>query len=173
MSNLEYKYTKIFIILIIILVIFWIYKYEQNCTHENFNPACSANINCNKLDKLKENQPQYELCLPGSIVKPLNSTFYISIPSTVLNNGNYHIRMYNKTNHDIFNQVEGRYVLKETFPAYKKKCNLHCCVTELIYIKDACANWYVFNNEGELKNIKNEKNDLIDKLNYVLTVKLS
>ena len=30
MSNLEYKYTKIFIILIIILVIFWIYKYEQN-----------------------------------------------------------------------------------------------------------------------------------------------
>ena len=93
MSNLEYKYTKIFIILIIILVIFWIYKYKQNCTHENFNPACSANINCNKLDKLKENQPQYELCLPGSIVKPLNSTFYISIPSTVLNNGNYHIRM--------------------------------------------------------------------------------
>ena len=164
--------NKIFIIIVILILIFQFVKCSNK---ENFmSGKCSSSVNlsdCKKFDRQASYQPEYVLELPGAIINPLNSKYYVSIEDTVLNDGNYHIRMYGKTNHDIVNEVEGKYVLKEIFPKYRKCCNFHCCVVELIYIKDTCGNWYVFNVEGELRNVTNSNQILY--LNFVLKQQLN
>ena len=55
---------------------------------------------------------KYFLYKPGAIVNPKNSIYYIDINDVVLEKGEYHIRMFNKTNHDIVNSLIGKYVIK-------------------------------------------------------------
>ena len=165
------NFNKIFIIIIILIIIFFFF--EKPFREPFMIGKCSSSVNlsdCKKFDRQMSYQPEYVLELPGAIINPLNSKYYISIEDTVLNDGNYHIRMYGKTNHDIVNEVEGRYVLRETFPKYRKCCNFHCCVVELVYIKDTCGNWYVFNVAGELRNVTDHRKILY--LNFVLNEQL-
>ena len=165
-------YNKIIIIIVILILSFFFMNYDEKEPFMIGKCSSSVNLNdCKKFNKQASYQPDYVLELPGAIINPLNSKYYVSIEDTVLNDGNYHIRMYGKTNHDIVNEVEGRYVLRETFPKYRKCCNFHCCVVELIYIKDTCGNWYVFNVEGGLRNVTNSNHILY--LNFVLEQQLN
>jgi hypothetical protein len=95
----------------------------------------------------------YFLYKPGTIVNPKNSIYYIDINNIVLEKGEYHIRMFNKTNHDIVNSLVGKYVMKLDLSKHCKKCSLSSPYQELIYIKKANNKWYIFNYQGELYQI--------------------
>ena len=57
-------------------------------------------------------EEKYELYKAGSIINPKNSIYYIDTNNELLEKGEYHIRMFNKTNHDIVNSLVGKYVIK-------------------------------------------------------------
>ncbi len=99
----------------------------------------------------------YFLYKPGAIVNPKNSIYYIDINNIVLEKGEYHIRMFNKTNHDIVNSLVGKYVIKLDLSKQNKTCSLSSPYQELVYIRKANNEWYVFNYQGELYKI-NDKN---------------
>jgi hypothetical protein len=99
----------------------------------------------------------YFLYKPGAIVNPKNSIYYIDINNIVLEKGEYHIRMFNKTNHDIVNSLVGKYVIKLDLSKQNKSCSLSSPYQELVYIRKANNEWYVFNYQGELYKI-NDKN---------------
>jgi len=102
-------------------------------------------------------EQKYFLYKPGAIVNPKNSIYYIDINDIVLEKGEYHIRMFNKTNHDIVNSLVGKYVIKLDLSKHCKKCRLSSPYQELVYIRKANNEWYVFNYQGELYKI-NDKN---------------
>ena len=113
---------------------------------------------------------KYFLYKPGAIVNPKNSIYYIDINDIVLEKGEYHIRMFNKTNHDIVNSLVGRFVIKLDLSKQCKRCSLSSPYQELIYIKKANNEWYIFNYQGELYKI-DDKNMCIyldEKLNNLL-----
>jgi hypothetical protein len=140
-SNIE----KIIFFVILLLIIFLLYNNYN--TNENF--TCSFI----QEDRYK---PTYILQKPGDIINPLNSIYYIDFGNTLLTTGNYHIRMFNKTNHDIVNYIDGKYILKLDLSKQQKSCDLFCLQTELIYIKNSHNIWFVFNNKGELYQIKDK-----------------
>jgi hypothetical protein len=86
---------------------------------------------------------KYFLYKPGAIVNPKNSIYYIDINDIVLEKGEYHIRMFNKTNHDIVNSLVGRFVIKLDLSKQCKRCSLSRPYQELVYIKKANNEWYV------------------------------
>jgi hypothetical protein len=96
---------------------------------------------------------KYFLYKPGAIVNPKNSIYYIDINDIVLEKGEYHIRMFNKTNHDIVNSLVGRFVIKLDLSIQCKRCSLSSPYQELVYIKKANNEWYIFNYQGELYKI--------------------
>ena len=112
----------------------------------------------------------YFLYKPGAIVNPKNSIYYIDINNIVLEKGEYHIRMFNKTNHDIVNSLVGKYVMKLDLSKHCKKCSLSSPYQELVYIRKANNEWYVFNYQGELYKIDdiNMCNYLDEKLSNLL-----
>ena len=113
------------------------------------------------LNKKNENftnvDSKFFLYKPGAIVNPKNSIYYIDINDIVLEKGEYHIRMFNKTNHDIVNSLVGRFVIKLDLSKQCKSCSLSRPYQELVYIKKANNEWYVFNYQGGLYKI-NDKN---------------
>jgi hypothetical protein len=128
------------------------------------------------LNKKNENftnvDNKYFLYKPGAIVNPKNSIYYIDINDIVLEKGEYHIRMFNKTNHDIINSLVGKYTMKLDLSKQCKVCSLSHPYQELVYIKKANNEWYVFNYKGELYKI-NDKNMCIyldEKLSNLLYI---
>jgi len=113
---------------------------------------------------------KFFLYKPGAIINPKNSIYYIDINKIVLEKDEFHIKMFNKTNHDIVNSLVGRYVMKLDLSKNYKTCSLSRPYQELVYIKKANNEWYVFNYQGELYKI-NDKNMCIyldEKLNNLL-----
>jgi hypothetical protein len=110
-----------------------------------------------KYENFKSIDEKYFLYKPGAIVIPKNSIYYIDINDIVLEKDEYHIKMFNKTNHDIVNSLIGKYVIKLDLSKHYKICSLSCPYQELVYIKKANNEWYIFNYEGELYKI-NDKN---------------
>jgi len=96
---------------------------------------------------------KYFLYKPGAIVIPKNSIYYIDINDVILEYGEYRIRMFNKTNHDIVNSLVGKYVIKLDLSKPNKSCSLSYPYQELVYIKKANNEWYCFNYKGELYKI--------------------
>jgi len=136
-------------IIIIVILSFIIIMLNNNYnTNENFE--------CSFLQDKEHYKPAYVLQKPGDIINPLNSIYYIDFGNKLLTTGNYHIRMFNKTNHDVVNYVDGRYILKLDLSKQRKSCNLLCSKTELIYIKNSQNIWFIFNNKGELYQIKDK-----------------
>jgi hypothetical protein len=127
------------ILLLIVVIIILIVLHQRS---ENF-----TNIDDKK----------YFLYKPGAIVNPKNSIYYIDINDIVLEKGEYHIRMFNKTNHDIVNSLIGKYVIKLDLSKQCKSCSLSRPYQELVYIKKANNEWFVFNYQGGLYKI-NDKN---------------
>ena len=128
-----------------------------------------------KSENFTSIESKYFLYKPGAIVNPKNSIYYIDINNIVLEKGEYHIRMFNKTNHDIVNSLVGKYVIKLDLSKQCKKCSLSSPYQELVYIRKANNEWYVFNYQGELYKINdinmckylNEKlSNLLYKENY-------
>jgi len=103
-----------------------------------------------KQENFTSIEQKYFLYKPGAIVNPKNSIYYIDINDIVLEKGEYHIRMFNKTNHDIVNSLVGRFVIKLDLSKQCKSCSLSRPYQELVYIKKANNEWYVFNYQGEL-----------------------
>ena len=123
-----------------------------------------------RRENFKSIDVKYFLYKPGAIVNPKNSIYYIDINDIVLEKGEYHIRMFNKTNHDIVNSLVGRFVIKLDLSKQCKRCSLSSPYQELIYIKKANNEWYIFNYQGELYKI-DDKNMCIyldEKLNNLL-----
>jgi len=142
------------IILLIVVIIILIVLHQRS---ENFR----------NIDDKK-----YFLYKPGAIVNPKNSIYYIDINDVVLEKGEYHIRMFNKTNHDIVNSLIGKYVIKLDLSKQRKICSLSHPYQEIVYIKKANNEWYVFNYQGELYKI-NDKNMCIyldEKLSNLLYI---
>ena len=110
-----------------------------------------------KSENFTSIEQKYFLYKPGAIVNPKNSIYYIDINDIVLEKGEYHISMFNKTNHDIVNSLVGKYVMKLDLSKHCKKCSLSSPYQELIYIRKANNEWYIFNYQGELYKI-NDKN---------------
>jgi hypothetical protein len=110
-----------------------------------------------KTENFTKLNDKYILYKAGSIINPKNSIYYIDINNVVLEKGEYHIKMFNKTNHDIVNSLVGKYVIKLDLSKNCKTCRLSCPYQELVYIKKANNEWYVFNYKGELYKINNKK----------------
>lgn len=106
-----------------------------------------------KSENFTSIEQKYFLYKPGAIVNPKNSIYYIDINDIVLEKGEYHIRMFNKTNHDIVNSLVGKYVMKLDLSKHCKKCSLSSPYQELVYIRNGNNEWYVFNYQGELYKI--------------------
>jgi hypothetical protein len=152
---------KLLLILILLLILFVI----TNSNNENFTNS---------------SKEKYVLYRPGSIINPLNSIYYIDINKEQLQTGEHHIRMFNKTNHDIVNSLDGKYVIKLNLSKQCKSCSLSSPHQELVYIKrfnndpvrasTSADEWYVFNYKGELYKIDDKKmyNYLEEKLNHIL-----
>jgi hypothetical protein len=128
------------ILLIIVVIIIFIVLHQRS---ENFTSI--------------DDKKKYFLYKPGAIVNPKNSIYYIDINKILLEKGEYHIRMFNKTNHDIVNSIVGKYVMKLDLFKQNKTCSLSRPYQELVYIKKANNDWFVFNYQGELYKI-NDKN---------------
>jgi hypothetical protein len=112
------------------------------------------NQKCENFTSIDE---KYFLYKPGAIVIPKNSIYYIDINDVVLEKGEFHIKMFNKTNHDIVNSIVGKYIIKLDLSKQNKKCSLSKHYQELVYIKKANNEWYVFNYKGELYKINDKK----------------
>jgi len=123
-----------------------------------------------KSENFTSIEQKYFLYKPGAIVNPKNSIYYIDINDIVLEKGEYHIRMFNKINHDIVNSLVGKYVMKLDLSKHCKKCSLSSPYQELVYIRKANNEWYVFNYQGELYKIddKNMFKYLDEKLSNLL-----
>ena len=123
-----------------------------------------------KSENFTSIEQKYFLYKPGAIVNPKNSIYYIDINDIVLEKGEYHIRMFNKINHDIVNSLVGKYVMKLDLSKHCKKCSLSSPYQELVYIRKANNEWYVFNYQGELYKIddKNMCKYLDEKLSNLL-----
>ncbi len=106
-----------------------------------------------KSENFTSIEQKYFLYKPGAIVNPKNSIYYIDINDIVLEKGEYHIRIFNKTNHDIVNSLVGKYVMKLDLSKHCKKCSLSSPYQELVYIRNGNNEWYVFNYQGELYKI--------------------
>ena len=106
-----------------------------------------------KSENFTSIEQKYFLYKPGAILNPKNSIYYIDINDIVLEKGEYHIRMFNKTNHDIVNSLVGKYVMKLDLSKHCKKCSISSPYQELVYIRKANNAWYVFNYQGELYKI--------------------
>jgi len=124
-----------------------------------------------KQENFSSIEQNYFLYKPGAIVNPKNSIYYIDINKVILEKGEYHIKMFNKTNHDIVNSIVGKYVMKLDLSKQNKTCSLSSPYQELVYIRKTNNEWYVFNYQGELYKI-NDKNmcmyldDKLSKLVY-------
>ena len=145
------------ILLLLVVIIILIVLHQKK---ENFRASTSVDEN-------------YVLYKAGSIINPKNSIYYIDINNELLEKREYHIRMFNKTNHDIVNSLVGKYVLKldlskkyktcqsdysnNQSPCHKGSCSLSRPYQELVYIKKANNEWYVFNYKGELYKINDKK----------------
>ena len=134
------------ILLLLIVIIILIVLHQKK---ENFMASTSVDEN-------------YVLYKAGSIINPKNSIYYIDINNELLEKREYHIRMFNKTNHDIVNSLVGKYVLKLYLSKKYKTCQKESCslsrpYQELVYIKKANNEWYVFNYKGELYKINDKK----------------
>ena len=101
-------------------------------------------------------EEKYELYKAGSIINPKNSIYYIDTNNELLEKGEYHIRMFNKTNHDIVNSLVGKYVIKLDLSKNCKTCRLSHPYQELVYIRKANNEWHVFNYKGELYKISDK-----------------
>lgn len=110
-----------------------------------------------KRENFSSMDKKYFLYKPGSIVIPKNSIYYIDINDNILEKGEFKIKMFNKTNHDIVNSLDAKYVIKLDLSDHYKTCSLSCPSKELVYIKKANNEWYIFNYDGELYKI-NDKN---------------
>jgi len=106
-----------------------------------------------KQENFSSIEQKYFLYKPGAIVNPKNSIYYIDINKVVLEKGEYHIKMFNKTNHDIVNSIVGKYVMKLDLSKQNKTCSLSSPYQELVYIRKTNNEWYVFNYQGELYKI--------------------
>jgi hypothetical protein len=96
---------------------------------------------------------KYFLYKPGEIINPKNSIYYIDINDIVLENEEFYITMFNKTNHDIVNSIVGKYIMKLDLSKHCNKCSLSSPYQELVYIRKTNNEWYVFNYQGELYKI--------------------
>lgn len=117
-------------------------------------------VSNNKKENFKKStlvDEKYILYKPGSIINPKNSIYYIDINNVVLEKGEYRIKMFNKTNHDIVNSLVGKYVIKLDLSKNCKICSLSRPYQELVYIKKANNEWHVFNYKGELYKISDKK----------------